>query len=133
MNSLQTDNDLHYELKETICNIDNTSDKNNIDMMMNSDSFFSDFKDEYDYFDDDNLIAQHIDYYENYNIKMLRHIATYYNILKKKLKKNELIDEIIKFENDPNNSIKVYNRKRYWHYINELKNDSYFSKYIMFN
>jgi len=133
MNSLQTDNDLHYELKETICNIDNTSDKNDIDMMMNSDSFFSDFKDEYDYFDDDNLIAQHIDYYENYNIKMLRHIATYYNILKKKLKKNELIDEIIKFENDPNNSIKVYNRKRYWHYINELKNDSYFSKYIMFN
>ena len=133
MNSLQTDNDLHYELKETICNIDNTSDKNDIDMMMNSDSFFSDFKDEYDYFDDDNLIAQHIDYYENYNIKMLRHIATYYNILKKKLKKNELIDEIIKFENDPNNSIKVYNRKRYWHYINELINDSYFSKYIMFN
>ena len=40
MNSLQTDNDLHYELKETIFNIDNTSDKNDIDMMMNSDSFF---------------------------------------------------------------------------------------------
>tara|TARA_R110002012_G_scaffold312728_1_gene523709 strand:- start:2106 stop:2507 length:402 start_codon:yes stop_codon:yes gene_type:complete len=133
MNSLQTDNDLHYELKETICNTDNTSDKNDIDMMMNSDSFFSDFKDEYDYFDNDNLIAQHIDYYENYNIKMLRHIATYYNIFKRKLKKNGLIDEIIKFENDPNNSIKVYNRKRYWHYINELKNDPYFSKYIMFN
>jgi hypothetical protein len=133
MNSLQTDNDLHYELKETIFNIDNTSDKNDIDMMMNSDSFFSDFKDEYDYFDNDNLIAQHIDYYENYNIKMLRHIATYYNIFKRKLKKNGLIDEIIKFENDPNNSIKVYNRKRYWHYINELKKDPYFSKYIMFN
>ena len=133
MNSLQTDNDLHYELKETIGNIDNTSDKYDIDMMMNSDSFFSDFKDEYDYFDNDNLIAQHIDYYENYNIKMLKHIATYYNIFKRKLKKNELIDEIIKFENDPNNSIKVYNRKRYWHYINELKNDPYFSKYIMFN
>ena len=64
---------------------------------------------------------------------MLRHIATYYNIFKRKLKKNGLIDEIIKFENDPNNSIKVYNRKRYWHYINELKNDPYFSKYIMFN
>ena len=29
--------------------------------------------------------------------------------------------------------LKVYNRKRYWHYINELKNDPYFSKYIMFN
>ena len=90
MNSLQTDNDLHYELKETIFNIDNTSDKNDIDMMMNSDSFFSDFKDEYDYFDNDNLIAQHIDYYENYNIKMLRHIATYYNIFKRKFKKNAI-------------------------------------------
>ena len=133
MNSIQTVNDLHYELKETNYNIDDNSDKNDIDMMMNNESFFSDFKDEYEYFDNDNLIAQHIDYCENYTIKMLRHIATYYNILKRKLKKNVLIDEIIKFENDPTNSATVYNRKRYWHYINELKNDSYFSKYIIFN
>ena len=133
MNSLQIDDDLHYELKETIYNNDDNSDKNDIDMMMNNESFFSDFKDEYDYFDNDNLIAQHVDYYENYNIKMLRHIATYYNILKRKLKKNVLIDEIIKFENDPNNSVIVYNRKRYWYYMNELKNDSYFSKFIIFN
>ena len=27
----------------------------------------------------------------------------------------------------------VYNRKRFWHYITELKNDSFFSKYIIFN
>ena len=68
-----------------------------------------------------------------YVLTKLRNIATYYNILKRKLKKNVLIDEIIKFENDPTNSATVYNRKRYWHYINELKNDSYFSKYIIFN
>ena len=35
-------------------------------------------------------MAQHIDYYENYNIKMLKHIATYYNILKENIIKRSI-------------------------------------------
>ena len=73
-----------------------------------------------------------MDYYENYNIKMLHHIANYYKIPKNRLKKDELIGLIIQFENDPENSELVYNRKRLWYYINELKDDKYFSKFIIF-
>tara|TARA_B110000003_G_C16348100_1_gene417562 strand:+ start:214 stop:645 length:432 start_codon:yes stop_codon:yes gene_type:complete len=124
---------LHYELKEPNYSITDNSNKNEIDNLLNNESFFSDFKEEYEYFDDDNLIAQHVDYYENYNIKMLKHIATYYNILKRKYNKSQIIDEIIQFENNSQNSLMVYNRKRFWHYITELKNDSFFSKYVIFN
>jgi len=63
---------------------------------------------------------------------MLQHIANYYKIPKTKLKKEELIQLIIQFENQDENSEEVYNRKRLWHYINELKNDSYFSKFVLF-
>ena len=78
-------------------------------------------------------MAQHIDYFENYNMKMLSHIAKYYSISIKKSKKEELIQTIIQFENDPENSSIVYERKRMWHYINELKSDHYFSKFVFFN
>ena len=84
------------------------------------------------FFEEDNLIAQQIDYSENYTLKMLIQIASYYKITKKRVKKEQLIELILSFENDPENSEKVYNRKRMWHYLNELKNDSYFSKYVIF-
>ena len=77
-------------------------------------------------------MAKQIDYLENYNVKMLHHIANYYKIPKKKLKKEQLIQLIIEFENDTNNDIMVYNRKKMWHYMNELKNDTYFSKFVIF-
>ena len=81
----------------------------------------------------DNLLAQQIDYFENYNLKTLHHISNYYNISKTRLKKHELIELITHFENEPVNSHVVYNRKRLWHYIHELKNDPYFSKFIIFS
>ena len=71
-----------------------------------------------------------MDYYENYNIKMLHHITNYYQIPKGRLKKDGIIELIIQFENNPDNSAIVYNRKRLWHYINELKNDNYFNRFI---
>lgn len=124
---------LNYEINETI-KITSTEEKSEIDSILNNDSFFRDSADglNFEQFDNDNLIAQHMDYYENYNIKMLHHIANYYKIPKNRLKKDELIGLIIQFENDPENSELVYNRKRLWHYINELKDDKYFSKFIIF-
>lgn len=131
--SLQSEEEIRYELTEHNYNIDEISNKLEIDNMLNNESFFSDFKEESEYFDNDNLMAQHIDYSENYNIKMLKHISSYYNIFKRNYKKDDLIDIIIQFENNPDNSVIVCNRKRCWYYINELKNDSYFSKFIIFN
>jgi hypothetical protein len=96
------------------------------------DEFKHEFKDEFLFFEEDNLIAQQIDYSENYTLKMLTQIASYYKLNKIRVKKDELIELILSFENDPKNSEKVYNRKRMWYYLNELKNDSYFSKNYIF-
>jgi len=81
---------------------------------------------------DDIITAQIIDYSENYNMKMLLHISSYYNIKKNKLKKDDLIVQIIEYENNPENSFQVYNRRRYWHYIVELQNDPFFTKFVVF-
>jgi hypothetical protein len=124
------ENNLKYEIKENI----NNKEMNDVDSILNNENFFQDkdFQEEFQFFDEDNIMAQHIDYFENYTVKMLQHIANYYKIPKAKLKKEELIQLIIQFENQDENSEEVYNRKRMWHYINELKNDSYFSKFILF-
>ena len=124
--------ELEYEIKDSEFTIDIDA-KNDIDSMLNSEGFFSDFKEQFDIFDHDNMTALHVDYFENYNLKLLYHIANYYNIPKKKLRKEELIQLIILFENDPDNTLAVYNRKRFWHYLHELKTDQYFGKFIIFN
>ena len=123
---------LEYEIKDSEFTIDIDA-KNDIDSILNSEGFFSDFKEQFDIFDHDNMTALHVDYFENYNLKMLYHIANYYNIPKKKLRKEELIQLIILFENDPDNTIAVYNRKRFWHYLHELKTDQYFGKFVIFH
>jgi len=124
------ENNLKYKIKENI----NNNEMNDVDSILNNENFFhdKDFHEEFQFFDEDNIMAQHIDYFENYTVKMLQHIANYYKIPKSKLKKDELIQLIIQFENQEENSEEVYNRKRLWHYINELKNDSYFSKFVLF-
>ena len=72
-----------------------------------------------------------IEYEENYTVKDLHHIANYYEISKRKKKKMELIEDIIAFELDYENASIVEQRKRMWFYFNEIKNDSYLSKFIM--
>ena len=137
-------NEIRYETKELGPPICDESNKIEIDKMMLNECFFSelDLDDEDDGFhnnmndelnDDDNLMAQHVDYFENYTLKMLHHIANYYEIPKRRLKKEALIELIIQFENESENSLNVYNRKRCWHYIHELRNDAYFGKFISFH
>jgi len=141
---MNNNNEIRYETKELGPPICDESNKIEIDKMMLNECFFSelDLDDEDDGFhnnmndelnDDDNLIAQHVDYFENYTLKMLHHIANYYEIPKRRLKKEELIELIIQFENESENSLNVYNRKRCWHYIHELQNDTYFEKFISFH
>ena len=122
------ENNLTYEIHDTIENVGYNTE---IDSIINNDDFFSDFQEEYDFFDEDNLLSQQIDYCENYTIKLLQQIAGYYKFKKTKIKKEHLIQLIIEFEINPENSVIVYNRKRLWHYFNELKSDEYFSKYIL--
>jgi len=77
--------------------------------------------------------ALEIEYNTNYTVKSLGQILDYYEISKRKLRKDEMVQMLIMFEEDPENMEIVEKRKRMWSYVNELKEDKYFSKYIIFS
>lgn len=71
------------------------------------------------------------EYELNYNMKQLICIYDYYNIgNSNKLKKIELAQLIVAFENEEENSDIVERRQTLWFYMNELKNDPYTKKFI---
>ena len=71
------------------------------------------------------------EYELNYNMKQLICIYDYYHIgNSNKLKKTELAQLIVTFENDEENSDIVERRQTLWFYMNELKNDPYTKKFI---
>ena len=73
------------------------------------------------------------DYLNNYTVKSLGQIMDYYELNKKNLKKDEVIQMLVIFESDPQNEPLVEKRLRLWENIKELKKDKYFSKYIIFD
>lgn len=105
---------------------------------------FDKFDNHKDNFDLDNILIDmnnssehdiyhdYLDYMNNYNVKSLTNILGYYNINKNKLVKDEMVQLIILFENEPTNKNIVYQRKRLWNNIIELKNNDYFKKFILF-
>lgn len=85
----------------------------------------------------DNLFHEVVNYNINYTVKQLLQICDYYNILKEvkmtKCNKEEIINNIVLFESNPDNYNIVCRRKQYWFYINELKNDKFMKKFILWN
>ena len=80
---------------------------------------------------DDYYLTQIKDYELNYTTKQLGSIYEYYKIgSSHKLKKSELAQLIVAFENDEENMDIVERRQTLWFYIKELKNDSFTKKYI---
>lgn len=67
----------------------------------------------------------------NYNVKELSQIMDYYSLSRKNLRKDEIIQIIVFFETDSTNIDIVERRRKMWRYITELKQDKYFSKYIL--
>ena len=101
---------------------------------------------------EDRILALSLSYDTNYKITDLSKIAEYYSISLTKLndiensnanaknkkkyvkkKKDELIKEIVQFEEDELNTNVVNRRKELWFYIDELKSDKYLQKHIIFN
>ena len=80
-------------------------------------------------------VSQIIDYQMNYTIKQLNLICEYYEILKQikcnKCNKDEIIRILVDFENDKNNEDNVFTRKNLWFYMNEIKNDKFMKKYVL--
>lgn len=100
--------------------LDECSENNDI-IMGNTDDFFQD------------IALKEIEYNENYTKKELCIFAEYYDISKRKKNKSELIQDIILYENNPDNYEVVEKRKLMWYFLNELTNDRYFKKYIIYN
>ena len=78
-------------------------------------------------------MAQQINYSTNYTKKELEKIADYYEIPKRRKKKDILIEEILLYEFEPENVCEVYQRKKLWGYIKELKEDKYLRQFIIFD
>ena len=71
-------------------------------------------------------------YEENFTIKELSPIFQYYGLQKNKMVKDEMLQLLLLFETDPLNKIIVERRMRLWRYVQELKTDPFFKKYILF-
>ena len=79
----------------------------------------------------DDMIAMELDYQTNYTKKQLDRICDYYSISKRKKKKHQLVEEIVQFEKNADNLTIVYQRKKLWGYIDEIKNDTYLRKFLI--
>ena len=89
----------------------------------------------YNYNSESEFMIKLIDYNLNYNNKQLLLICEYYGLLKEiktnKMKKLEIIYFLLDFEENIENFSIVNKRKQLWHFINELKNDKFMKKYVL--
>jgi hypothetical protein len=76
-----------------------------------------------------------INYNENFTVKELLVICEYYGIAKelksKKCNKEEIVYFLVEFESNHNNVDIVCKRQNMWFYMNELKNDKFMKKYVL--
>ena len=81
----------------------------------------------------DDYVAAEINYETNFTKKELEQIVDYYGLSKRKKKKGELVTSISIYEKDPDNFHQVHQRKKLWAYMQEIKEDKYLSKFLIFN
>jgi predicted DNA-binding protein (UPF0278 family) len=112
------DLDLNSELNTTIIN-DDINDNINDNTIINM----------------DNMYPEIINYKINFTVKQLMQICEYYGISKNmksaKANKDEIINNIVLFENNPDNYSIVIKRKLMWYYIEELKSDKFMKKFVL--
>jgi len=85
--------------------------------------------------ENDFLMPQMINYNINFTTKELLLICEYYgfakNLKSNKFSKAQIIRFLVDFESNPANSDIVFKRQNMWFYINELKNDKFMKKFIL--
>jgi len=84
---------------------------------------------------DGDAFSQFIQYKENNTVKELLLICEYYGIAKElknnKMNKDNIVKFLINFELNTNNNDIVFKRKNMWFYMNELKNDKFMKRYVI--
>ena len=88
-------------------------------------------------FQNDDIFTQMKNYDLNFNVKQLLLICDYYGLSKdvkvNKLKKQDVIEQIILFENNTDNIDVVIKRKEMWYFMNELRHDKFMKKFIIWS
>jgi hypothetical protein len=81
------------------------------------------------------MVPNIIHYHENFTIKELLVICDYYGLAKElkvnKCKKDIIVQVLVDFETNYENTEIVSKRKNLWFYINELKNDKFMKKFLL--
>jgi len=114
----------------------NSNTKLDLDWLLNDDDVDVDV-DAYKptFSNDDLFIPQIINYKENFTVKELFLICEYYGVAKEiktnKYNKEEIIQFLVIYESNPDNSDIVFKRQNMWFYMNEIKNDKFMKKYIL--
>jgi hypothetical protein len=86
-------------------------------------------------FESEMVVPHMINYHENYTVKELLLICEYYGFAKdakaNKFNKEQIIDYLVSFESDIANADIVFRRQNMWFYMNELKNDKFMKKFVL--
>ena len=77
------------------------------------------------------ILAEQINYDLNFPLKYINNIMDYYQIKKTKLNKKQMIEKIVEYESNPENNYIVFERKKLFDNYIELKNNKFFSKFII--
>jgi hypothetical protein len=116
-----------------ICTIEEKEDETMEDL----EEMLNDFENiEYQYETTEEMYVSMDHYDKNYTVKQLQQICDYYSTVgmkmeKGKKKKQDLICEIVLFEENEENIEIVSKRKELWYYIEELKRDTFMKKYVL--
>ena len=121
-------------ISDDVCKDDLLKDVNHIvdNELKNNQEHLELLEDYVEFSQDAEAYAKEVDFSINNNVSELRRIMDYYQIPKRRMKKNEMIEELILFEQDISNIDIVTHRRYLWDSINELKADPFMSKYISF-
>lgn len=111
---------------------------NNDDTMIDP-SFYDTLLQEFDsknqIFENDDIFSTMKHYDLNFTLKQLLLICEYYGLLKEikinKLKKQDIIEQLILFENNSDHVDIVTTRKKLWRYLTDLKKDKMMQRFII--
>jgi hypothetical protein len=134
MEMANNENILYYiNNSNNIINSDSNNDSQGIDLNSLYKEYGVNYNDYNRYNENDYEYNTYNEYITNYTVKQLTHILNYYKLNITRIRKHEMVQLIILFENEPENNLIVNQRQKLWYYINEIKADIYLKKFILFD
>jgi len=137
MNNFSENENITFKFTDTDTDTDNYNTDNNDNTL--TDEFYAMLNKSEEPSSDnqyDNIFMEIKNYDLNFTLKQLTQICEYYNLSKdiklNKMKKQDIIEQIILFEHSYENYNTVLKRKEMWYYMSELKNDKLMKKMVIF-